>query len=113
MPTKENRPAGNGADSTTPTRCSHYIVGLRQRKIETYRREPLDCGCVDPWTCRCYDPAEPSSRQVDGYRDAIVHLAGLQLLAAPSLPALRAMWCRGGTDRRLAADISRRWELAA
>jgi hypothetical protein len=56
-----------------------YLAGLRRRREASYRLPPLDCGCRDPWPCRCYEPP-PSDHQLDGWVATIVHLAdhGLQ-----------------------------------
>lgn len=85
---------------------------LRRRRAASCRMEPMPCGCVYPWTCRCYDGG-PSERMVDGYRDAVLHLDALGLLAAPRIPEMRVMWARGGDSQRLVREIAERWELAA
>jgi len=109
MPTKENRPAGNGTESRT-TGCNHYIHGLKQRRAATYRLPPLYC--VDPWTCRHYDD-QVTEQYVDGYRDAVLHLDAHGLLAAPLIPEMRALWRRSDDDRRLVRQIAERWERVA
>ncbi len=106
MPTKENRPAGNGAESRT-TGCTQYIEGLRHRRAATYRLPPLDCGHVDPLTCR-HGP-----NPINGYPEAADHLLTLGLCPAPNVPALRAMWKGGGTDQRNASHIVEAWEVIA
>lgn len=110
MSIKENRPAGNGAESTTG--CSNYIEQLRRRRAATYRLPVLDCGHADPWTCR-HDPVTVTDQYVDGYRNAAEHLLANGLTPAPNLIAMRAMWRRGGTDRDLVRAIAERWEIAA
>jgi hypothetical protein len=62
---------------------------------------PLDCGCRDPWLCRCTDPPL-SDHQLDCWRDSALHI--LRLGNTPLLPieARRALWRRGGADRVLA-----------
>lgn len=112
MPEKENRPAGNGADSTT-TECDHYIQALRRRRASTYRLPPLQCGHVDPWRCDCGDHNEATEKYADGYRDAAVHLLTSGLTPAPSVPAMRILWRRGGADRELVSTIAQRWEVTA
>lgn len=106
MSEKENRPAGNGPESRT-TGCLHYIEGLRQRRAVTYRLPPLDCGHVDPFTCR-HGP-----NPIDGYPEAAAHLLTLGLCPAPNLPALRAMWKQGGADLRNASLIVQAWGVTA
>jgi hypothetical protein len=50
---------------------------------------------------------------IDAYRDAALHLRALGLLPAPLIPEIYALRRRGGTDWRLVAEITARWELAA
>lgn len=104
MPDNENRPAGNGAESTTASGANHYIAGLRRRRAATYRLPALDCGHADP-TCRHDTPTS-------GYAQAAAHLLQLGLTPAPNLPALRNMWRAGGDNQRLAIQIAQRWEAA-
>lgn len=104
MPEKENRPADNGAVSRT-TGCTHYIAGLRRRQAATYRLPVLDCGHVDPWTCR---PSIPTR----GYAEAAQHLLDVGLTPAPNLAAMRDMWRHGGDEQRAALAIADRWEAA-
>lgn len=112
MPENENRPAGNGAISTT-TRCvPQYSHQLRQRRSASYRLPALNCGCRDPWPCRHPDD-QVTDREVNGYRDAAQHLLAHGLTPVPNLPAMRAMWKRGGDQQRLAMQIAGRWETAA
>lgn len=111
MPTKENRPAGNGAESRTAG-CNHYIAGLRRRRAATDRVERLACGCRDPWTHRCTgDPT--SERMADAYKDAVAHLGLLGLTAAPRVDEMRQLWRRGGAYQRLVRTVAERWEIAA
>ncbi len=49
---------------------------------------------------------------IDAYRDTMLHLRHHGLLAAPCLAEMQVLWRRGGDDRRLAAEIAARWELA-
>lgn len=90
MPEKRNRPAGNGAESTT-TGCTHYIEGLRRRRAATYRLPQLECGCVDPWTCRC----TTDELTTDSAVAAADHLGRHGLAPLFSINAGRALW-RGG-----------------
>lgn len=112
MPEKENRPAGNGAESRT-TGCTQYIAGLHRRRAATYRAEPLKCSCRDPWTCKCYSDSDDTTDQyIDGYRDAAQHLLAHGLTPAPNVVAMRGLWGRGGTDRDLARTVAERWITA-
>jgi hypothetical protein len=87
---------------------------LRRRREAALRSMPLNCGCRDPWTCRCRDDrAEFTERHVDGYVSAVLHLLDKGLMPAPNLPAMRLMYRRGGRDRRIASEIAERWGTAA
>lgn len=33
--------------------CVNFRGFARQRIAASHRMEPLDCGCRDPWLCRC------------------------------------------------------------
>uniref|UniRef100_A0A5Q5BKW4 Uncharacterized protein n=2 Tax=unclassified Mycobacterium TaxID=2642494 RepID=A0A5Q5BKW4_MYCSS len=91
-----------------------YIAGLRRRRAATYRLPVLACGCADPWTCRHHTKHGSVTDQfVDGYRDAAEHLLASGLTPPPNLPAMRAMWKRGGHDQRLAVRIAELWQVAA
>lgn len=92
-PTKENRPAGNGADSRT-TGCNHYIHGLRQRRAATYRLPVLDCGCTDPWTCRC----TTAELTTDSAVAAADHLTRHGLAPLFGIGQGRALWRCGHRD---------------
>jgi hypothetical protein len=79
---------------------------LRRRRQAAARSVPLDCGCPDPWPCRCSDPPLTDAA-VDGWRDAAEHV-----LAAGHMPLLpleirRALYRRGGLDRELAERLHR------
>ncbi|OBB08921.1 hypothetical protein A5668_11945 [Mycolicibacterium fortuitum] len=89
------------------------MAGLRRRRAATYRLPALDCGHTDPWVCDCRNDIEMTDQYVDGYRDAAEHLLSQGLTPAPNLPAMRAMWKRGGDDQRLAMRIAQLWETAA
>jgi len=108
MPDKENRPAGNGAESRT-TGCTNYIHGLRQRRAATYRLPVLDCGHADPWTCHHHRPKLTGR----SWLDAAAHLLEQGLLPAPDLDAMRTAWRTGGADRALALKVAERWDVAA
>jgi hypothetical protein len=105
----------SGATTTTTTvDALNYINGCRRRRAATYRVPPIDCGCADPWTCRCYDAPEPSERNADGYHAAALHLLAAGLLPAPNLGAMRTLWRRRDSEQReLARHIAERWDVAA
>jgi hypothetical protein len=79
-------------------------AGLRRRRKTSYRLPPLECGCVDPWLCRCADPPH-SEKTVDGGADAARYLLerGLTPLLHPD--TLCALYARGGADRALAQRL--------
>ena len=54
-----------------------------------------------------------AGRQIAAYEDAAVHLLGHGLTPAPKVPAMRAMWKRGGPSRRAAELIAEAWKLPA
>ncbi|KLO29576.1 hypothetical protein ABH37_13255 [Mycobacterium haemophilum] len=77
---------------------------MRRRREAACRSVPLDCGCEDPWPCRCTDPPL-SDHALDGWRDA-----ALRVLFGGHVPLLpievrRALWKRGGPDRVLAERL--------
>ncbi|MDH6247547.1 hypothetical protein [Mycobacterium sp. OTB74] len=128
--TIENNPSGGGdptaeAANRTDTTGSHLNTGnyksrtggdviadLNRRRSASCRLAPLDCGCRDPWPCRCAEP-QLTDREVDAYRDAALHLRHCGLLPAPNIAAMQALWRRGDADRRLVAELAERWWVAA
>ncbi|OBF86974.1 hypothetical protein A5791_19880 [Mycobacterium sp. 852002-51163_SCH5372311] len=63
---------------------------------------PLDCGCPDPWPCRCSEPPL-TERMIDGGRDAALHILDTTgRIPLLETEVLQALWRRGGTDRELA-----------
>ncbi len=118
-PHKKRSPAqGRGPSelSTTTKESRMEIIQatgpLERRRSGAHRLPPFDCGHSDPFTPghrRTY----PSAKSIDGYRDALEHLADLGLIGAPIMPELRELWQRGGDDRRLAQTVAQSWEIAA
>jgi hypothetical protein len=86
-----------------------YVRFDLNRRHGSVRLPRFDCGCADPWTCRCREP-EPSQRRVQGYVAAIQHLNEHGLTAAALLPELRMLWQQG--EHRLVDKVAREWELA-
>jgi hypothetical protein len=100
-PALSTRPSDN-SDS------SHATKPDLHRQCYAWRRRPqFECGCFDP--CRCDYRHNPSDKRTEGYRAAIEHLAAEGLLAGALTPELRSLWRRGGSDRRIAETIVRRW----
>lgn len=102
---KEPTPPGTGdAGSYDFTRYCQHNAAIRPKRLrrEASRRVvPLDCGCPDPWPCRCSDPPL-SDQTIDAGRDAALHLLGVGLIPLLDIETRRALWRRGGTDRVLA-----------
>jgi hypothetical protein len=76
-------------------------------KTDHVRLPQFECGCHTP--CRCEHKRNPSEKRTDAYREAVEHLAAEGLLAGALKPELRQLWRRGGSDRRVAETIVRRW----
>lgn len=77
---------------------------LRRRRDASYRLPVLNCGCPDPWPCRCSDPLL-SSNMVDAGRDAALHLLKSGAVPVLKFEVLQALWRRGGADRELAERV--------
>lgn len=77
---------------------------LRRRRAAMRRSVPLDCGCPDPWPCNCTMPAL-TDRWIDAGRDAALHLLADGKTPLLEIEVLRALWRRGGPDRRLAQRL--------
>lgn len=92
------------------TYCSTY---LHRRKAAAQRLPSLECGCRDPWTCRCFGAGEPTLLQVDAYRDTAILLLSRGMTPAPRIPEMRVLWRRGGEDRLVVEAISSRWVVMA
>ncbi len=101
----EGQRTGQTASPCNPrSKVEATAAELRARRAAGCRLPPLDCGCRDPWPCRCTRPPL-SERTVDGYRAAARHV--LRDGNTPALPieVLRALWRRGGADRELADEL--------
>ena len=69
----------------------------------------LLCGCTDPWGHRdCRDPAPLTEVALDGWVAAITDVFTLQVSPMVPVEVLRALWRRGGDDRRLAQQVHQR-----
>ena len=84
------------------------VEQLRNRRKSAQRCPLLDCGCADPWPCRCHR-SEPTDQQINGYRDAAELLLSIGLTPAPFTAEMRSLWRRGGSDRELVSTVSTRW----
>ncbi|PBJ42962.1 hypothetical protein BB737_05655 [Mycobacterium avium subsp. hominissuis] len=74
---------------------------MSRRREAAARSLPLDCGCRDPWPCRCTEPPL-DDRQLDSWRDAALHVLRADLVPVLPIEVRRALWRRGGPDRVLA-----------
>jgi hypothetical protein len=91
----------------------HPHAGIRRRYRAAQQLKPMRCRCRDPLFCRCWPEAfhgerlsePPSEVMVDAGADAARHL--LEVGHTPILKqnTLRALWRRGGSDRRLAQTL--------
>lgn len=104
-------PAKKPATATKPIAEPHhsaadYIAGLRRRRGAAWRLVPLDCGCADPWPCRCTQPPL-SDAALDGWRAAAVHVLAEGQTPLLPIEVRRSLWRRGGSDRALAERLHR------
>lgn len=79
-------------------------VSWRRRRAAAARLVALDCGCSDPWPCRCTDPPL-TDQAVDGWAAAARHLLADGRIPLLPLDVLRALHRRRGPDRALAEQL--------
>jgi hypothetical protein len=111
MPTdKEVGPQG-ATPRDTDTETSHQTTGtsdsragLRRRRQAALRLPPVDCGCVDPWLCRCSRPPL-SEKMIDAGADAAHHLLEIGFVPFLEPAVLRALHARAGDGRVLAEEL--------
>ena len=105
---RRSRPAGNEAASIkSKATDSDQHIGLtvwNRRHAAARRVAPLDCGCRDPWPCRCTDPPL-SDHALDGWRDAALRILFNGQIPLLPIEVRRALWKRGGRDRVLAEQL--------
>jgi hypothetical protein len=77
---------------------------IQRRRAAANRSVPLDCGCRDPWTCRCTEPPL-SEKQINAGRAAALHILECGGVPLIEFEILRALWKRGGEDRELAEAL--------
>lgn len=76
-----------------------------RRRAAAHRMVPLDCGCgSDPWLCRHTEPPL-SDYALDGWRDAANHILASGRIPLVPLEVRRALYRRGGDDRKLAVTL--------
>lgn len=106
---RSRRPGQDSAASQSLVMDSQQITGLAiwKRRKAAARRMPaysLDCGCPDPWPCRCSMPPL-SDKLVDAGRDAALHVLANDQVPLLGVEVLQALWRRGGEDRELAEHL--------
>jgi hypothetical protein len=77
------------------------LASWKRRQHAACRVAPLDCGCPDPWPCRCSEPPL-SDKMIDGGRDAALHLLAAGRIPLIKIEVLQALYRRGRADRELA-----------
>lgn len=103
------RPGQCGDGATSAAKVSRRPTGggvaTWRRRHEAARRLPaLDCGCADPWPCRCTTPPL-SEQRIDAGRDAAIHILNAGYVPVVEIEVLQALWCRGGVERELAETL--------
>jgi hypothetical protein len=94
------------ADTTTNTADLTALAQLRTRRQASYRLAPLDCGCRDPWPCRCTQPPL-SEHALESWRVTAEYLLATAGMPVVPIEVRRAWWRRGGRDRALAERLHR------
>lgn len=102
-------PAGAGCAADDATIRHSGVTGWNRRHDAAARLVSLDCGCPDPWPCRCSEPPL-SDRMIDGGRDAALHVLSVGQVPLLAAEILQALWRRGGADRELAELLHRMTE---
>jgi hypothetical protein len=111
--TPDTGPIRKSAEATTkqpnltaqPRQCAFdTVAGLHRRRAASRRTPRLDCGCPDPWPCRCSEPPL-SEKMIDAGRDAALHLLDSGNVPVLKFETLQALWRRGGADHVLAQKV--------
>lgn len=104
-PDSEDRATSTPPSATAESICTADILAqLRRRRRAAERLPLLDCGCADPWPCRCTTPPL-TDRDVDNWRDAAGHVMDTGKVPLLPVEVLRALYRRGGEDRALAERL--------
>ena len=103
-PAATTAPRYNRKNNPPPRQCGPDPRPWRRRRAASWRLVPLDCGCRDPWPCRCTSPAL-SDAALDGWRDAANHVLAGGLTPLVPIEVRRALWRRQGADRLLAERL--------
>lgn len=103
--TRKSRRSGQESAASKPLvmDCDQHsrVAGWRRRQHAARRVMALDCGCPDPWPCRCSQPPL-SDKIIDGGRDAALHILESGRVPSLKIEVLQALWRRGGADREVA-----------
>lgn len=89
---------------TRPSAPQDHASRDARRREAAARSIPLDCGCRDPWICRCTEPPL-SEAMIDAGRDAAQHILDTGRVPVLEFEVLRALYRRGGADRQLAERL--------
>jgi hypothetical protein len=102
---RRSRRPGQDSVASKPlvTDCDQHsgVAGWKRRRRAARRVAPLDCGCPDPWPCRCSLPPL-SDKMIDAGRDAALHVLASGNVPLLEYEVLQSLWRRGGEDRELA-----------
>lgn len=105
----EGRPGGgtetaNKQLAKATTAKSNGLAAWKRRHAAARRVVSLDCGCRDPWPCRCTQPPL-SEQRIDAGRDSAIRLLALGYVPILEIEVLQALWRRGGVERELAESL--------
>jgi hypothetical protein len=102
---RRSRLAGSEAAPTksraTDSNQHNGLALWKRRHAARLRVPPLDCGCPDPWPCRCSQPPL-SEKWINASRAAGERLLSLGCVPLLEIEVLQALWRRGGDDRAFA-----------
>lgn len=107
-PGNEGGPAAEATRPGTLAKCNFHANALHRRFLEA-SRGVLECGCADPWLCRCHDEPRPlNRRQIDAAFASADHLLAAGMCPPLSPEVARIGWRRGGETRRLVSEVAAR-----
>lgn len=98
---RSRRPGQDSAASKSLVMDCDQHSGWKRRRRAARRVVPLDCGCPDPFPCRCSEPPL-SDKMIDAGRDGALHLLTDGYVPLLKIEVLQALYRRGGEDRELA-----------
>ncbi len=99
---RPGKPEANPIAAAVPNDTS--LARMRRRRQAALRSTPLNCGCRDPFGCRCTEP--PLSKQaLDAWRHAAEHLLETGDTPIVPLEVLKCWWRNGGAGRQLAERL--------